>query len=124
MNRPRPILAQIAVLTQAPAQRHNLLLDSRWRAVPTTWTTRSPIGEIHPIQATISSAPHPKRHRAHANPKLIGYRAHALARMHRTYHCPARLLNTEFLAMVNPSKKPKPYINCSTIAETQLFNDR
>jgi hypothetical protein len=124
MNRPRPILAQIAVLAQAPAQLHNLLLDSRWRAVPTTWTTRRPIREIHPIQATVSSAPHPKRHAAHANPKLLGYRAHTLARTHRTHHCTARLLNTEFLAMIKPSTKPKLYIKCSTIAETQLFNDR
>jgi hypothetical protein len=69
-------------------------------------------------------APDPQRYRAHAHPKLCGYRVHAPARVDRPHHRAAHLFDTEFLAMTKPSKKPKPYIKCSAIAETSLYGDR
>jgi hypothetical protein len=69
-------------------------------------------------------ASNPQRYRAHPHPKLCGYRVHAPARVHCSHHRAARLLNTEFLVMTKPSKKPKPYIKCSAIAETSLYGDR
>jgi hypothetical protein len=124
MNRLRTILAQRAVLTQALAQLHNMPLDSHWRAVPTGCATWSPIREIRPIQPTDGSTFNPPGYRAHAHPKFCSYCVHAPASTYRTHHRAPRFLTTEFLAMIKPSKKPKPYRMCSAIAETQVFRDR
>ncbi|MDP2238978.1 MAG: hypothetical protein Q8K18_02285, partial [Burkholderiales bacterium] len=61
---------------------------------------------------------HPKRYRARANTQPLGYRVHAHTRAHQAHHFSARLLNARFLDMINPYKKPKPYFNRSTNAET------
>jgi hypothetical protein len=48
----------------------------------------------------------------------------ASARTYRTHHRPPRFHTTEFLTMLKPSEKPKPYLKCSANAEPQVFGER
>jgi hypothetical protein len=122
-NRVGTVFAQDAAIPQLGAQRQDTQLTIRGGAIPRS--SRFLTREANPIQALAMGLGHPVRDRTNTHTCARGHRSHTLARPYCPDRIAAALLDGAFLVMDSKKRKPNTLSepkNCSTNAETQVFN--
>jgi hypothetical protein len=123
LNSRCPVFAQHATLFELTANAQHTTLHPNARAIPGPCSTALVVFEITPIQSLAPTTIHPKMHRAHRDSKTLGDGTDWLTISNRSNH----LLTTRRLELFSSynlsSKKSSTLLTCSTVAESQVFNE-